>query len=333
MGAIDLLFGMKLDSERLHQIALASLLRHGPLLSLLGVMPPERKPQQHVWEPIDGAFDLAVQLDDGSRLLVELKVDSALNQDQMRRQIQELRAEGRTADRLLYLLLGFAAITRDPPSIDRMAKEVGVAKERYSVRTAVDLARALQSPQILESTDAEGRDARDLAVAYRTHVLELDGRTRHFFTHPVAEWRRGDYFGFFAHLRATFPQMALAGIDRVNNPGGGFVGCWWGSKAVEPGVKVYLQFEGPRLMVKLKVTPRERRGALRDQACTHLLSLGARPPIQIVRPAKLGHGEWMTIGHLEGLPFGLPDRAAELAEALSLAEESIAEVARRMQAR
>ncbi len=237
----------------------------------------------------------------------------------------------RAAPRLLYLLLGYSAITQDMPRIARLADQAGVPKERYAVRGAADLVCALESPQILHAADAAGRDARDLAVAYRTHVVDLDRRTRRFFERPVAEWRRGDFFGFFAHCRATVPQLTGAGIDYVSNAAGGFVGCWWGGHSIEPGVDVFLQFEGPRLMAKLAVAPRERRSALRDQACAHLLELSARPPIQIFRLAKLGHGEHMTIGHVEGVPFGLPDRTAELADALAAAGEAITEVARRMQ--
>lgn len=330
MSAIDLLFAVKPDSERLHQIALASLLRHGPLLSLLGEVPAGRTIQAHAWEPLDGTFDLALQLDDGSQIFVELKVDSALHERQRRLQMQELRAEGRRADRLLYLLLGYTAITTDRPRVDSTATEVGVPRERYAVRGAADLIRALESPQVLDALGAEGRDARDLAVAYRAHLQALDGRTRGYFSRPVEAWRRGDYLGYFAHCRATVPSMQGAGIEHANSPDGGFPGCGWGHQQVEPGVSVYLHFEGPRLMVKVMVEPAGKRSAVRDQACAHLLALGQRPPLQIFRPAKLGHGQWMTIGHVEGVPFGLPDRQADFAAAVTVAEEIVAEVARRL---
>ena len=38
VGAIDLLFAIKPDSEPLHQLALGALLRHSPLLQRLGVL-------------------------------------------------------------------------------------------------------------------------------------------------------------------------------------------------------------------------------------------------------------------------------------------------------
>lgn len=330
MSAIDLLFAVKPDSERLHQIALASLLRHGPLLSLLGEVPAGRTIKGHAWEPLDGTFDLALQLDDGSQIFIELKVDSALNERQRRLQMQELRAEGRKADRLLYLLLGYTAITTDRPRVDSIAAEVGVPKERYAVRGAADLIRALESTRVLDALDADGRDARDLAVAYRAHLQALDQRTKDFFSRPVEAWQRGDFLGYFAHCRATVLSMQGAGIEHVNNPNGGFPGCWWGFKEAEPGVSVYLQFEGPRLMVKVEVEPADRRGAVRGQACTHLLSLGQRPPLQIFRPARLGHGQSMTIGHVEGVPFGQADRQDDFAAAVAVAEEIVAEVARRL---
>ena len=41
VGAIDLLLSIKPDAEPLHQVAVAALLRHSPLLRRLGVLPGE----------------------------------------------------------------------------------------------------------------------------------------------------------------------------------------------------------------------------------------------------------------------------------------------------
>ena len=47
---------------------------------------------------------------EGLTRFVALKVDEDLSADLLRRQLQELRAEGRAADRVLYLLLGYSAV-------------------------------------------------------------------------------------------------------------------------------------------------------------------------------------------------------------------------------
>jgi hypothetical protein len=333
MGAIDLLFEMKPDSERLHQLAIGALLRHCPLLQRLGVT--EEAPASHQWEPLGRTFDLGVRLSGGAHAYIELKVDAALGQGQVRQQLQELRAEGRGGDRVLYLLLGYTAISCPPESIRAIAREVGVTDDRVTVRGAAEVARLLGAPEMLwagaQAPGGIARDARDLAVSYRDHLLLLQQRMNGFFDRPPQQWGDGDYYGFFDHARRTLPGMAGAGIEYVANPSGGFIGCWWAHQAVAKGSKVYLQFEGPRLCVKIKVEAAERRSALRDQACGHLLQLSPPPPLRVVRPAKLGHGQWMTIGYLEGLPFGQQDHLEAFANAVQAAEALVAAVAARMQ--
>lgn len=342
VGAIDLLFAIKPDSERLHQLAVGSLLRHSPLLQRLGVLPPgeaaaeEAALVDHQWEPLGGTYDLAVRLRGGAQVFIELKVDSALSDDQLRRQIQELRAEGRAGDRVLYLLLGYTAITA-AERIAHLARDVSLPADRMLIRGADEVAQALSAPELLWGAGASAggpaaRDARDLAVAYRDHLLLLKQRVRGFFDRPASAWSDGDFYGFFAHCRREVPSMADAGIDYVANPAGGFVGCWWAAQHLAPGIKVYLQYEGPRLCVKIEVEPQDRRGRLRDQACAYLLRMTPPEPLQIVRPARLGHGRWMTIGYLEGVPFGLRDRFAEQGKALQSADSLIAAVAAKLAA-
>lgn len=348
MGAIDLLFSVKPDSERLHQLAVGSLLRHSPLLQRLGVLPERGEDAalvEHQWDPQPGLYDLAVRLRGGAQLFIELKVDSALSDDQIRRQLQELRAEGRAADRVLYLLLGYTAITAHP-RIARLSRDLGLPPERLLIRGAEEVAQTLGAPEMLwgvgQSTplaSAAARDARDLAVAYRDHLLALQQRVRGFSTRALLDWGPGDYYGFFARCRAEIPSMADADIDHTPSAAGGFVGCAFGHAQLATGVTLYLQFEGPRLCVKIEVESQERRGRLRDQACGYLLRMtppapvagaAAAPRLSIVRPAKLGHGRWMTIGYLEGLPLGPAAQPAELGQQVRAAESLLAAVASKL---
>ena len=103
------------------------------------------------------------------------------------------------------------------------------------------------------------------------------------------------------------------------------------NEVLAPGVSLYLQFEGARLCVKIEVESQERRGRLRDQACGYLLRMTpAAPRLSIVRPAKLGHGRWMTIGYLEGIPVGPAARPAELGQQVKAAESLLAAVASKL---
>lgn len=76
MAAIDLLLAENLNCERLHQTALAVLLRETSLLQhLTGVQLEEPRVE---WEPDGCRFDLGVRGADSRRILIELKVDAVL---------------------------------------------------------------------------------------------------------------------------------------------------------------------------------------------------------------------------------------------------------------
>lgn len=78
MAGIDLLFDVKNNSERLHQITLGSILIRSQILSKIEI---SSKPKENDfgWEPQGGLFDLNVELVDGSKVWIEIKIDSQLS--------------------------------------------------------------------------------------------------------------------------------------------------------------------------------------------------------------------------------------------------------------
>ena len=102
MAAIDLLFQFKRESERMHQMVLGILLTETRLLSrlvpLTGLQQPSAN-QLH-WEPEARTYDLAAPLHQhpasapAGRVLIELKLDGTLDEDQIYKQAITSAATG-----------------------------------------------------------------------------------------------------------------------------------------------------------------------------------------------------------------------------------------------
>ena len=197
MGAIDLLFRAKRDSERLHQLVLGTLLGRTRLLARLLPLRDEQELDLMAlqWEPEGKSYDLAVptisrggHVPAGTRgrILIELKLDGALEAEQIDRQLNPRLF--RTGDQLLYLLLGYSEATLDRlrlrEALARAARRDGVPDlpERVHIRGAAEVMAALADPELLPALGPERADARDLAAAYRDLLFE----------HRTPSARRGD---------------------------------------------------------------------------------------------------------------------------------------------
>lgn len=337
MGAIDLLFKAKLASERLHQLALIALVKQSQILRhLLGNdFPTDTQGRECQWEPEGGLYDLAVPIGEGRRLFIELKVDSSLSEGQIRRQIQPLLRPDHANDLVLYLLLGHTAITVPASKVSWVAQQEKVSAGRYLVKTVKDLIDALEPQRLFPTGEPMDPEVGELAAAHLQHLRRLKDRTGKFFGKPIADWRSADYLGFLAHCREhKIGRMETAGIGYVSNPEGGFIGCWWAWQDAGPGMKIYLQFEGKQphlhLCVKLKVTDRKQQSALRNRAASVLLSRSTSGCLNIKRPDRLGAGEHMTIGRLEGLPAPERGRMDEFAQRIEAAEQLVKDLAARL---
>src|SRR4029078_10242086 len=123
--------------------------------------------------------------------------DGAVNEDQLAQQCNPSRLHAE--DRLLYLLLGYSAMTSDRPGLRERVRRIGehTARpellDRVSLRDADDLIPLLADPAILPG-GPDHRHARDLAAPYRDALLALAQRTRRFAEKPLADWQDGDYF-------------------------------------------------------------------------------------------------------------------------------------------
>lgn len=344
MAAIDLVMDVKKDSERLHQLVLGPLLLRTRLLELLigpaatsgGSLAVSPEASTFDWEPNGGRFDLGLPLARGGKVWVELKVDGTLSTEQATKQLMPLREPGAAQDVVLFLLVGLGQHTRRERDVAAIARRLEIPDGRWFVRTSADVLEALADPALIArpapgdvveaKAGRSARDARDLAAAYRDLLLDLDARTTQFFDKPVERWGAGDYFGFFAYCRGHVPGMEDAGVDYVANPAGGFSGCWWGWTPARDGVKLYLQLENTRLCFKVEVPNEDARSRERDRALAALTARAASSTVRVARPDRLGHGQYMTIGHTS-VPIGrdhLDTLVATITEAQAIVRDTAA---------
>lgn len=319
MAAIDLLFRTNLESERLHQVALVPLLRHTTLPDLL--LPGFGAALNVDWEPRGGTYDLSMTNTAGRTVMIELKVDAGLPEHQIDNQVRWLEP----SEDLVYLLLGHSRLTARPRLDHKLAAHT--PSIRSSIHDLQGIRDALARVEVT-TTSAEAADARDLATAYRDHLAALDRRTEGFFDHPPSDWNRerwGYYYGYFDHCRRTLACMHGAAISYVPNQTGGFRACHWKWTDIEPDVQAYLQFQDDILCFKICVEDGIDRSRARNRIRERLLTIANALDLPLRRPARLGHGQTMTLAYLdpEQTGFGLRSEQDRFARTLETAVAAI----------
>ncbi|MBL9008976.1 MAG: hypothetical protein JNJ46_32240 [Myxococcales bacterium] len=298
MGAIDLLFDVKRDSERLHQLVLGALLSRTALVDRLvpgrgaagargldDTAGPQRK--SLVFDPLGKAFDLGV-IGHGARVLVEVKLDAPVSEDHLAQQLGRMQ----DGDHLLLLLLGYSALTTDRVALRERIARIGHHSQRpdlldrVSLRDASDLIPLLSDPTLLSPAspalpasidpDSAQRDARDLAMAYRDALWSLQERLRSFSARPVDEWGEAELYGFYAACRQARGDDALR-IGRMASADGSVLGCRVAQRSVRRGrAQLDLAFEGTLLCLRFLPQPgqSEPRKQQREAASEALRRVG-----------------------------------------------------------
>lgn len=303
MAAIDLLFDAKLESERLHQLALGAILTRTRLLQRLKF---EGEPLKDFgWESEGRLFDLAIRYPGGGpigTLWVEIKVDSSPLEGQVERQIKFIEREGHERDQLLYLALGTAAHTVGGWKVRERLK-----RRRCHFVTGDELISVLRQFDDDLVSSVEDRDARDLAGAYRDALSRLTKRLTGFTARKPGTWGYGDRMGFLLRCNQEVPSMRDAAVDYVANEGGGFVGAWWKWRSIpsqRPDERIYLQLQVPveapdaKLVAKVLVPDASRRSSVRNEMSRRIVDAAGRLGVEARRPNRFGHGKTMTVAEL-----------------------------------
>lgn len=305
MTGVDLLFDEKRGSERLHQIALASLLRHTDLLSELGYSDVDG---DLVWEPEGGLFDLAVRGEETPDLWVEVKVHGKLGGGQVAKQFEFIEGEGRDSDHILYLLLGWSRIpdynlrrsleSADPSLTSRVQQVDGSS-----------LQEALSS--VVSDGGESGTDT--LVSSYGDQLAAFDDRLDDFEGKPASEWGRTEHFAFYDACRRRADRMDGANIDYAATAAGGRVVSWWSGRTLheEPRVNLYPQWESPlkddasaaRLGFKISVDSddSETQRSWRNRV-SRLVRDQADGELTVVKPNRFGTGRHMTVAVVDDRP-------------------------------
>lgn len=314
MGALDLLFATKPESERLHQAALMVLLEKTPLLEKLtgiGLRSPKVE-----WEPEQGAFDLRVADADGRHVLIELKVDSVLSMRQIREQLahDSVRSGGVP----MYWLVGTTAISRGVRW--GQWKEILGEKSRPAIFDGDALTTAIRASV---TADTAG-EVRELAEGYGRLLDGLSLRTRLYAGRRVEEFGYHDWLGFFDELRQAVDFRVGSTVAYVTNAAGGFVCCAWEGIPTPLG-GLYLQFEEQTLCLKLWVDEmaKEKRSPARRTAVEAALAVATKFPNLGVERTKGRPGESMTVARLGKVGLASNPRDERLLTSLSEAHEFV----------
>lgn len=219
MSGLDLLFSYSPNSEAVHQVALACLLKDRAIARSLGLT---GTPKNTFIESNGRLFDITVEMEDGSVSHVELKVNAILGDDQVERQrnfLESNRAE------MIYILLG----TQQFMSPAQMHLEDWERSGQHEISFSDDgvlivgaKARLYEtSPKRLSlenlisalskaASDIEQPAIQDLAAAYRLCLENIRKTFTSFFTTPVAFWNEASWIGFYDFARVTrFPSACL----------------------------------------------------------------------------------------------------------------------------
>lgn len=296
MAAIDLLLNWSATSERMHQVVLTGLLRHTRLLELLGV---SGKPTALRIETQRRLFDFTVEVENGCEsrnVHIELKVDAALSEDQIKRQMAAL-SEG---DLLLYVLIGVTRFAWPPEEMDNLRTNLKEPLREDAVRV-IDLDQIREATSAL-TADAVDENHRDLAVAYGSLLRKIGSKADAFMGKHLMEWERcgHEWFGFYSEM-VRRRNLQSAGMGLVNNPAGGFAACWWGKQPIKfsPNCEAYLQCEEELLCFKVAVYEGDR-AAVRNRFSTMVLEAAQHLGFTVKRPGRFGSGIWMTVAVMDG---------------------------------
>lgn len=326
MAAIDLLFDVKNDSEKLHQIILGPMFTKTNLLNFI-FKDISSKPRDFLWEPKHGLFDLQVVMDNDTNVWIEIKIDSTLENDQKCRQLDFIKTQPK--DRLCYMLLGYSACFLNQYTlIGELKEQLKCPSDGFAVVTASEIIHYLQDSRILQEIGIKTRDMRDLVICYRDALHELNRRTSEYHLKSSDNWNDADWIGFFAECRRRCPSMESAGSGYVYRASGGFIGCWWSFVRLndEPEVDIYLQFEYRRLCFKISCNSKDARGDMRNEVSRLLLDEAAGSNIAVSRPQHFGRGWSMTVAVCDNPIISGQVDWDSIAKSISAAERLIQKV-------
>lgn len=285
MSAIDVLFDWSPTSERVHQFVISGLLQYTNLLNNIGV---NGKVKSVYNESENRLYDITVELTNGNKVNVELKIDSELKSEQIERQLIRLSS----GDTMIYILLGITRFSWDKATLYNQVKNVNGYKGNLIIVDLEDMITHIDS-LIFKSIQAEYKDYRDLLVAYGFLLRRIKNYTSEFQDKELIKWGWYDWFGFYNELNNKFKLNG--GIGYVNSPSGGFVGYWWCWRSLGTWGEMYLQLEQEKLCFKICVNDKANASSIRQSVYEAIIDVANSMGFNAVKPNRWGSGETMTV--------------------------------------
>lgn len=223
-------------------------------------------------------IDVLIKIDSHYTICIEDKVGTTEHSDQLARYVEALKSDGVPESRIIPIYV---------QTYEQLAY-TSVKKAGYHLFDRQDLIELLR-PYAEKKSNAIVRDFYD-------HLSKIDQEVNAFSSCRLHDWPWLAWQGFFRALREKLrqglPDASDAEWGYVPNRSGGFMGFWW-SRLAGDGCHAYIQLEEEALCFKISVDDAARRRELRDRWMNRILQ--AARDVDIVRPARLGHGGTMTV--------------------------------------
>lgn len=130
---------------------------------------------------------------------------------------------------------------------------------------------------------------------YYEYLSDIESETNSFRVKNWPQWGARAWEGFYLFLQSKFD----GDWHYVANPAGGFIGFWW-AFTKRSSCKIYLQIEQGDLCIKISEANSDRSG-IRNKMSEYIIRKAQELNyIEVVKPSRLGSGEYMTIAKIAG---------------------------------
>jgi hypothetical protein len=212
MTGLDLLLSYSPNSEAVHQMTLACLLKDQAIARSLGLT---GTPKNTSIETNGKLFDITIEMEEGSVSHVELKVNATFGDDQVERQRNFVEI---SKDEIIYILLGTQQFMTPAQMNLNQWEGAGEHEISFSADGVITLGpkeRFYQtSPKRLNlddlinalseaAADIDQQAIRELATAYRSCLENIRQTFKSFVTTDVACWNDASWIGFYDFVRAS----------------------------------------------------------------------------------------------------------------------------------
>lgn len=144
---------------------------------------------------------------------------------------------------------------------------------------------------LLEDTYKTGTS--DVVDQYKLYLIRMQDNLDAFRLKPVKDWTGTQWTGFYAKLKQDLNE---GNFGYVANPGGGFMGYWFGREEIGQGDTLYLQSEEEKFCFKIHIQEKKKRQLAKKFWHQAVIDAGKKSGLEVVKPRVMRTGQWFTIG-------------------------------------